>query len=44
MTLRIYLDAAKVAAAAYTAMSRVSSLDQMLFGGFVTAEHFTPAR
>ena len=40
----VYLDAPKVAAAAYTAISRVSSLDDLLLGGIVSADHFTPAR
>jgi ATP-dependent exoDNAse (exonuclease V) alpha subunit len=40
----VYLDAKHVPAAAYTAMSRVRLASQCLIGGWVTPDHFTPAR
>jgi hypothetical protein len=40
----LYLDRAKVPAAAYTAMSRVKMMSHILIGGNVTPEHFVPAR
>lgn len=40
----IYLDVPHAAAAGYTAMSRVSSLENLKFGGHITADHFAPAR
>ena len=40
----VYLDVPNAAAAAYTAMSRVSTLDKIKFGGAITKAHFTPAR
>ena len=40
----VYLDYPNVAAAAYTAMSRVATLKQIAFGGKITADHFAPAR
>ena len=40
----VYLDAPNVAAAAYTALSRVSKLDRIKIGGAVTRDHFAPAR
>jgi ATP-dependent exoDNAse (exonuclease V) alpha subunit len=40
----VYLDAANVPAAAYTAMSRVSRGTDYLIGGWVTPNHFTPAQ
>jgi hypothetical protein len=40
----LFLDAANVPGAAYTAMSRVSYGNQCLIGGQVTRQHFMPAR
>jgi ATP-dependent exoDNAse (exonuclease V) alpha subunit len=40
----VYLDKSHVPAAAYTAMSRVRMQAHCLIGGFVTPDHFTPAR
>lgn len=40
----VYLDAAGVPGAAYTAMSRVGSLSQCMLAGVLQSEHFTPAR
>jgi ATP-dependent exoDNAse (exonuclease V) alpha subunit len=40
----VYLDKPHVPAAAYTAMSRVRMQAHCLIGGFVTPDHFTPAR
>ena len=40
----IFLDVPHAAAAAYTAMSRVSTLKQIKFGGKLTRDHFAPAR
>ena len=40
----VYLDKRHVPAAAYTAMSRVRMQAHCLIGGFVTPDHFTPAR
>jgi hypothetical protein len=40
----VYLDAMKVPAAAYTAISRVGYFKDFLLGGILTAEHFTPAK
>jgi energy-coupling factor transporter ATP-binding protein EcfA2 len=40
----VYLDCPHVAAAGYTALSRVSTIDQVKIAGKVTAEHFVPAR
>ena len=39
----VYLDAPKVPAAAYTAISRVGFYDNFLLAGSLTPEHFTPA-
>ena len=40
----VYLDKPHVPAAAYTAMSRVRMQAHCLISGFVTPDHFTPAR
>ena len=40
----VYLDAPGVPGAAYTAASRVKTGKDVLFGGALTREHFTPAR
>ena len=40
----VYLDAKKVPGAAYTALSRVSRMDDFLLGGKLEELHFTPAR
>ena len=40
----VYLDYPNVAAAAYTALSRVATLKQILIGGAATSDHFAPAR
>ena len=40
----IYLDVPNIAAAAYTAMSRVATLEQIKVGGKLTSDHFAPAR
>ena len=40
----VYLDAPKVPAAAYTAISRVGYYDNFLLAGSLTPEHFTPAQ
>ena len=40
----LYLDVPNVPAAAYTALSRVATLDQVKIGGAFTKAHFTPAR
>ena len=40
----VYLDAPKVPAAAYTAISRVGYYKDFLLAGILTADHFTPAR
>jgi len=40
----LYLNKMCVPAAGYTALSRVSSLDRILIGGKITADHFPPAR
>ena len=40
----VYLDARNVPGGAYTALSRVSTMNDWWIGGFVDAGHFTPAR
>ena len=40
----LYLDAPRVPAAAYTAMSRVRMQAHCLIGGIVQPHHFEPAR
>ena len=39
----VYLDAMHVPGAAYTAISRVSLLDDFVIGGIINADHFMPA-
>ena len=40
----IYLDVPNAAGAAYTAMSRVSTWDQIKLAGKFSSDHFAPAR
>ena len=42
--IAVYLDAKNVPGGAYTALSRVSYMDDFLIGGIVTADHFCPAK
>ena len=42
--IAVYLDAPNVPGGAYTALSRVSLMQDFLIGGIVTANHFCPAR
>ena len=40
----VYLDVPDVAAAGYTALSRVKCMSDIKIGGIVSADHFAPAR
>ena len=40
----VYLDSKGIPGAAYTALSRVGYFDRFLLGGYLNADHFTPAR